>query len=52
MRVPIRHLAGNLLWSTSGTVWGVWRVRPVAYSHASPRARADLHSGTTAVLKR
>lgn len=52
MRVPIRHLAGNLLWSTSGTVWGVWRVRPVAYSHASPRVRADLHSGTTAVLKR
>ncbi|TYB48559.1 ATP-binding protein [Actinomadura chibensis] len=52
MRVPIRHLAGNLLWSTSGTVWGVWRVRPVAYAHASPRARADLHAATTAVLKR
>ncbi|MFC7308984.1 ATP-binding protein [Streptomyces monticola] len=28
MRVPIRHLAGHLLWSTHGTVWAIYRLNP------------------------
>ncbi|MGW3038135.1 ATP-binding protein [Streptomyces sp. NPDC001178] len=28
MRVPIRHIAGHLVWSTQGTVWAVYRLHP------------------------
>ncbi|WP_415954396.1 ATP-binding protein [Streptomyces sp. KLOTTS4A1] len=28
MRVPIRHIAGHLVWSTHGTVWAVYRLHP------------------------
>ncbi|WAU82485.1 ATP-binding protein [Streptomyces sp. Qhu-G9] len=28
MRVPIRHIAGHLVWSTSGSVWAVYRLHP------------------------
>ncbi|GGX96470.1 ATP-binding protein [Streptomyces fructofermentans] len=28
MRVPIRHIAGHLLWSTQGSVWAVYRLHP------------------------
>ncbi|WP_331736754.1 ATP-binding protein (plasmid) [Streptomyces canus] len=37
MRLPIRHIAKNLIFTTSGTVWAVWRVAAANYSHA-PRA--------------
>ncbi|MGW1728539.1 ATP-binding protein [Streptomyces sp. NPDC002306] len=28
MRVPIRHIAGHLAWSTHGSVWAVYRLHP------------------------
>ncbi|MEU3855418.1 ATP-binding protein [Streptomyces sp. NPDC029554] len=28
MRVPIRHIAGHLVWSTHGGVWAVYRLHP------------------------
>ncbi|MEU4084695.1 ATP-binding protein [Streptomyces aureus] len=28
MRVPIRHIAGHLVWSTHGSVWSVYRLHP------------------------
>jgi hypothetical protein len=28
MRVPIRHIAGHLLWSTHGSVWAIYRLHP------------------------
>ncbi|PKV82620.1 ATP-binding protein [Streptomyces sp. TLI_146] len=28
MRVPIRHIAGHLVWSTQGSVWALYRLRP------------------------
>ncbi|MFH8698807.1 ATP-binding protein [Streptomyces chartreusis] len=28
MRVPIRHVAGHLVWSTHGSVWAVYRLHP------------------------
>ncbi|MFF4542274.1 ATP-binding protein [Streptomyces aureus] len=28
MRVPIRHVAGHLVWSTQGSVWAVYRLHP------------------------
>lgn len=52
LRIPIRHLYGNLLWTTAGSVWAAWRVQPVSYAHAGPRARDDLLAATTAIVKR
>ncbi|MEU5281695.1 ATP-binding protein [Streptomyces asoensis] len=28
MRVPIRHIAGQLVWSTQGSVWAIYRLHP------------------------
>ncbi|MEU1084278.1 ATP-binding protein [Streptomyces sp. NPDC005908] len=28
MRVPVRHIAGHLVWSTHGGVWAVYRLHP------------------------
>ncbi|MDT0392331.1 ATP-binding protein [Streptomyces dubilierae] len=28
MKVPIRHIAGHLIWSTHGSVWAVYRLHP------------------------
>ncbi|MEY9211497.1 ATP-binding protein [Thermobifida halotolerans] len=52
MRLPIRHLSGNLAWTTHGRVWAIWRVTPLSYLHSSPRAQQELHAATTALLKR
>ncbi|WP_331719653.1 ATP-binding protein [Streptomyces virginiae] len=34
MRLPIRHVQNNLIFTTHGTVWAVWRVTATNYSHA------------------
>ncbi|MEV7888314.1 ATP-binding protein [Streptomyces sp. NPDC002817] len=28
MRVPFRHIAGHLVWSTQGSVWAIYRLHP------------------------
>ncbi|WP_405576196.1 ATP-binding protein [Streptomyces sp. NBC_01092] len=28
MRIPIRHIAGHLAWSTHGSVWAIYRLHP------------------------
>jgi len=33
MRVPIRHIAGHLLWSTHGSVWAIYRLHPGPDTH-------------------
>ncbi|WP_427168820.1 ATP-binding protein (plasmid) [Streptomyces sp. C1-1] len=33
MRVPIRHIAGHLVWSTQGSVWAVYRLHPGPDAH-------------------
>ncbi|WP_433455554.1 ATP-binding protein [Streptomyces sp. CA-142005] len=33
MRVPIRHIAGHLVWSTHGGVWAVYRLHPGPDAH-------------------
>ncbi len=33
MRVPIRHIAGHLVWSTQGSVWAVYRLHPGSDAH-------------------
>ena len=33
VKPPARALVGNLIWSTDGGVWAVWRVAPFAHAH-------------------
>ncbi|WP_052441218.1 ATP-binding protein [Streptacidiphilus anmyonensis] len=51
MRVPIRHIVDNLLWSSTGTVWAVFRVTAVSYRYAPARARAELVSRLTSMVR-
>ncbi|MEU8708665.1 ATP-binding protein [Streptomyces sp. NPDC048565] len=39
MRLPIRHVAGNLVFTTHGTTWAIWRVAAANYSHAPAGAK-------------
>ncbi|HET6857464.1 MAG TPA: ATP-binding protein [Streptomyces sp.] len=36
MRVPVRHIAGHLLWSTHGSVWALYRLHPAPDPHGHP----------------
>jgi AAA-like domain len=33
VRVPIRHIAGHLVWSTQGSVWAIYRLHPGPDAH-------------------
>jgi hypothetical protein len=35
MRFPARFVTENLVWSTEGTTWAVWRLEPVSYPYAA-----------------
>ncbi|MFF9870093.1 ATP-binding protein [Streptomyces sp. NPDC013953] len=39
MRLPIRHVANNLIFTTHGTTWAIWRVAAANYSHAPAAAK-------------
>lgn len=39
MRLPIRHVEGNLIFTTQGVCWAVWRVAAANYSHAPATAK-------------
>ncbi|MFF4449947.1 ATP-binding protein [Streptomyces sp. NPDC001502] len=39
MRLPIRHVEGNLVFTTHGTAWAIWRVAATNYSHAPAVAK-------------
>ncbi|WP_435260385.1 ATP-binding protein [Streptomyces sp. 1222.5] len=45
MRVPIRHIAGHLVWSTQGSVWAVYRLHPGPDAHGQ---REETVQGTYA----
>ncbi|MFD5425600.1 ATP-binding protein [Streptomyces sp. NPDC127084] len=39
MRLPIRHIEGNLVFTTHGATWAIWRVAAANYSHAPQVAK-------------
>lgn len=43
MRNPARFVAGNLIWSTDGGVWAVWRVTPLTYRYRSLDDKLKIH---------
>ncbi len=51
MQIPFRHIAGHLVWSTSGSVWGVWRLEPEGGRYASVDARNDLLGQVTSLVR-
>ncbi|MGW0778432.1 ATP-binding protein [Streptomyces sp. NPDC002835] len=50
MRVPFRHVAGNLVWSASG-VWAVWRVDPTGGRYVPARVREELLDRVTGLVR-
>ncbi len=51
MRTPFRHIAGHLLWSSSGVVWAVWRVEPLAGGYLPARVRQELLGRVTSLVR-
>lgn len=52
MRMPVRHLAGNVLWTRHGTVWAVWRVESEGQAHASAKARTARLKALESLVKK
>ena len=48
--VPVRSIAGHLVWGTDGAVWACFEVEPFAYVHRSVRDARGVHARTTAAL--
>lgn len=51
MRIPVRHVAGNVVWTVSGAVWAVWRVKGADHVHASRSARMRRLGALEALVK-
>jgi hypothetical protein len=51
MRLPVRHVAGNIIWTTHGTCWAVWRVSAANYSHATAAAKRRRLKTIEALIK-
>ncbi|MGW5355280.1 ATP-binding protein [Streptomyces sp. NPDC004031] len=51
MTLAIRHVAGNVLWTTYGTAWGVWRVAPANYTHTTGAAKRQRLEEVASVVK-
>ena len=51
MRVPIRHIAGHLVWSSVGSVWAIWRAQPIGGRYVPGRVRDELLGRVTALVR-
>ncbi|MFI5634699.1 ATP-binding protein [Streptomyces sp. NPDC051664] len=51
MQVPIRHMAGNVIWTTHGGVWAIWRVTGADQAHVSRRAKMQRLAVIEALVK-
>lgn len=50
MKPPARAIVGNLVWSTDGGVWGLWRVTPFAHAHTSASDKLAVHGRLRGLL--
>ncbi|MEV7471430.1 ATP-binding protein [Streptomyces kronopolitis] len=39
MRIPVRHIAGNVIWTRHGTCWALWRVEGSGHAQSSRTAK-------------
>ncbi|GAA1923658.1 ATP-binding protein [Streptantibioticus ferralitis] len=51
MRLPIRHVAGNVIWTVHGTCWGIWKVEGSGSAHASLTAKKRRLATIEALVK-
>ncbi|MFE0462281.1 ATP-binding protein [Kitasatospora sp. NPDC058965] len=51
MKASFRHLSGNLVWSTTGTVWAFWRVTPIGSRYAGDLERQDVLRRVTSLVR-
>ena len=51
MRVPLRHVVDNLVWTVHGTVWAVYEVTPVASRFVPARTRKELVGRLTSMVR-
>lgn len=51
MALPIRHVEKNLLFTTHGTCWAIWRVAATNYSHAPAKAKERRLKAIEALVK-
>lgn len=51
MRLPVRHIANNIIWTTLGTCWAIWRVEAANFSHAPHAAKKRRLEALEALFK-
>ncbi|MEU9056251.1 ATP-binding protein [Streptomyces sp. NPDC048384] len=51
MKLGIRHIVDNLVWSTSGTVWAIWSITPQGSRYMDERAREELQYRVTSLVR-
>ncbi|WP_103529039.1 ATP-binding protein [Streptomyces sp. SM12] len=51
MRIPIRHVAGNVVWTSHGTAWAIWRVEGFERALVSGAARRRYLDTMEGLLK-
>ncbi|MCC3655861.1 ATP-binding protein [Streptomyces sp. S07_1.15] len=51
MRLHIRHIAGQLVWTTSGSVWALWRVTPRGGRYLPAAEQDEVLGHITALVR-
>jgi hypothetical protein len=50
MKPPARAVVGNLIWSTDGGVWALWRVTPFPHAHTAAGDKLGVHARIRGLL--
>jgi AAA-like domain len=50
VKPPARAVVGQLIWSTDGGVWALWRVRPFAHAHTNVADKLAVHARLRGLL--
>ncbi|MFF1511899.1 ATP-binding protein [Streptomyces sp. NPDC058326] len=51
MKLPIRHIVDNMVWSTTGTAWAIWSVIPAGSRYMDNRTRDEIISRVTTLVR-
>lgn len=51
MKLPLRHIVDNMVWSATGTVWAIWSLTPAGSRYMDDRTRDELISRVTTLVR-
>ncbi|MBC9729309.1 ATP-binding protein [Streptomyces sp. TRM68367] len=51
MKLAIRHIVDNVVWSTSGQVWAIWAAAPQGSRYMGERTREELLGRVTSLVR-